>query len=96
MTTLHPRKKLGITRCKSNSHIKLSQLVTINIAMLNTVQELPTRPTRQRELNNIHLWCNFHDQGKTSMHIALPCGLIVLLSRHWEVRSKVLDTLTEY
>ena len=41
MTTLHPRKKLGITRCKSNSHIKLSQLVTINIAMLNTVQELP-------------------------------------------------------
>ena len=96
MTTLHPRRKLGITRCKSNSHIKLSQLVTINIEMLNTVQELPPAQQGRHSVNILHLWYNFHDQGKTSMHIALPCGLIVLLSRHWEVRSKVLDTLTEY
>ena len=96
MTTLHPRRKLGITRCKSNSHIKLSQLVTINIEMLNTVQELLPAQQGRHSVNILHLWCNFHNQGKTSMNIALPCGLIVLLSRHWEVRSKVLDTLTEY
>ena len=61
--------------------------------MLNTVQELPPAQQGRQSVNILHLWCNFHDQGKTSMHIALPCGLIVLLSRHWEVCSKVLDAL---